>query len=260
MHGREFPLLVQDYRYDFARNYENVFTNGFFHREDTEVIVSAIGSPEFTTVSNRYHDVLQLDKDSETISEVSPTFESYMKSYYETLPSFSIETQEGMFEYVFIRSRYVGSNSIPSTNPVITGIEITVRGNKNHFAAALDAEDIERLSFSNCNTDCEWRKLHDAGQGVLLHLSDIGLGGELESVYPFKNRIKLEIAVVSERLPAVEILDAVNIDPTDAFGHTPSFPDSNKEMRLTLIRQNQILKGDIRGMRFELLNDSLRYK
>jgi len=248
--GREFPLLIQDYQYDFSRGFDKIFTNGMNGAPFSDLIVEAIGKPEFTTISNKYPDVFQLDKDTEVVSENSPSFESYTQQYVGAkLPTFSIETREGMFEYIFIRSRYTSANFIPTGNPLITGLNIKVRGSKNHFVTALSAEDIERISFSNCNSACGWRKLHDAGQGILLHLSDIGLGGEIEAVYPRKDRIKLEITVTSEQLPSVEILYGVAYN---------SNPDSHREMRLTLIRQNRVLHGDIRGIKFDNQNESYR--
>ena len=250
--GREFPLLIQDYQYDFSRGFDKVLTNGWYRRADCELKLQAVGVPEFTTVSNKYPDVFQLDKDTEVVSEISPTFESYTLQYETDLPSFEIETREGMFEYLFIRSRYIASDWTPSTNAVITGLEITVRGSKNHFVTALSTDDIERISYSNCNNACEWRKLHDAGQGILLHLSDIGLGGELEAVYPRKNRIKLKIKVTSESVPLPELQEMYE------GRENRSNPLAQKDMHLTLIRQNRVLHGDIRGLKFDLQNESYR--
>ena len=122
-------------------------------------------------------------------------------------------------------------------------------GTENLFLSRLDKYDIERVSRSNCHKHCNWRDLHDKGQGILIHLSDLGLTREIG--YGPKKRISLKISVNSTITPE-EKAAVVTFKPT-LLGEVP---EADIETTLVLIRNNQLLRGDIRDMRFTYLNES----
>ena len=119
---------------------------------------------------------------------------------------------------------------------MITQLEIRVRGRENQFVRVLDKYDIERLSRQNCHDECDWRTLHERGQGVLLHLSDIGLTEEIP--FPRRKRIQLEISML---LDETEDLTQISL--------------SERVFHVVLIRQNQLLQGGVSGCRFSFLNE-----
>ena len=243
--GKEFPLLLQDYQYDFDVDTSRMLTNGYLYDGGHDVVISE-GTPEFVTMSNNHVHNQQGDKDTMSMREISPTFEVYKKQY-STLTEpvvFEFESRSGNFEYLFAFIRYaVGDNVLPKENPRVTGITLRIKGRENQFLKKLDEYDLERLSHDNAHELCQWRELHELGQGVLIHLGDIGLTEE--KPFPERKRIQFRIELTSERLPKKEVI----------YDKEESVPGSVRVVTLALIRQNQMLSGDVRGLRFEYLNE-----
>ena len=133
--------------------------------------------------------------------EITPTLDVFTEQYtYQQMPKISLETRSGMFEYIFLWVEFLteeGSFYYPDTDPVITSLQFKVRGRENLFIRELDGDDIERLSRENAHSLCKWRELHENGQGILLHLSDIGLTEEIP--FPEKKRIQLEVTLLSTK-------------------------------------------------------------
>ena len=211
-----------------------------------------VGYIEFVSLKDEY-DFDQRDKDVQQISEVTHTFEVHKEhSVYaeEGRCEFNIEMRQGQFEYAFLYNKW--SNPIvmlPGANAIITSLQCHVMGTENLFLSRLDKYDIERISRSNCHKQCNWRDLHDKGQGILIHLSDLGLTREIG--YGPKKRIRLKISVNSTITPE-EKAAVVTFKPT-LLGEVP---EADIETTLVLIRNNQLLRGDIRDMRFTYLNES----
>ena len=150
-----------------------------------------------------------------------------------------------MFEYLFLFLQYplqpVGNERevYPYTDPVIQSLEFKVRGRDNLFIRKLNGDDLERLSRENCHKLCKWRDWHNQGQGILLHLSDIGLTEEV--AYPQRKRIQLEVTCLSKKNPDK--------------AHQIPLPE-HIEFNAVLVRRNQLFKGDHTGTRFVFLNEN----
>ena len=102
----------------------------------------------------------------------------------------------------------------------------------------MDRFDLERISRSNCNRLSNWRELHNNGQGILIHLADLGLTEEI--AFPEKKRIQLELSVLTWKNP--ESLGQV-ARPTKQTTHC------------VFIRQNQLFKASHERSEFLFLND-----
>jgi hypothetical protein len=244
-YGQKWPLTVQDYSYTFNQK-EWVLDHGYIHDIGCKPILTATTQPEFTTISEMQSH-LQHTKEMSTIYELSSTLDTYRKLFIPgTTPQLSLETQFGMFKYIFM---YVSipqtshSTAYPSTNPVITSFNYAVRGRENVFVQNMDRYDIERLSRRNCHIDCNWRELHNKGQGVLLHLEDLGLTEEVP--YGERGRIVLDITLLTTLEPSVEVFGGVS---------TVYSLFAEREFVVVLIRDNQILKGDWQALEFVNLN------
>ena len=103
----------------------------------------------------------------------------------------------------------------------------------------LDQYDIERLSRQNSHKLCDWRSLHDHGQGILIHLADIGLTEEI--AFPRRKRIQLEITLMEDTTELSDISAIV----TD-----------QRTFNVVAVRQNQLLTGDVLGCKFSFVNES----
>jgi len=240
----EFPLLIQDYTYNFGRDYSNLFRLGYIHDEGMQIQVTA-KDPVFTTVSDKYPDVNQEDKSIGNIQEVTHTidrlFQTVVKEGKE--PYIQFEPRSGMFEYLFLWVDYpvVGGESVygrPLYDPVITNLSFKVRGRENQFVKSLDSDDLERLSRSNCHKLCNWRDWHEQGRGILLHLADIGLTEEA----PFPKRMRIQLEVTCKSMKHGVIASEV--------------PDYLR-FNLVQLRNNRLFTGDITGTTFEFLNEKL---
>ena len=244
-YGQKWPLTVQDYSYTFNQR-EWVLNHGYVHDSGCQPVLTAITEPEFTTISEMNSN-LQHTKETSSIYELSSTLNTYRKSHLpHTTPTLSLETQFGMFKYLFM---YVNipqvshSTAYPSTNPVVTSFNYAVRGRKNVFVQKMDRFDIERLSRRNCHIDCNWRELHNKGQGILLHLEDLGLTEEVP--YGMRGRVVLDVTLLTTQDPLIETFGGVTTELALA---------GKREFVVVLIRDNQILKGDWEALEFVKLN------
>ena len=178
------------------------------------------------------------------IDEITPTFNSYSSEYDPVQNAeINIVTRSGMFEYLFLYCKYKRASTdtqSPYYEPVITQIKFKVRGRQNMFVKVLDQFDLERLSRQNCHSLCNWRVLHDQGQGILLHLADIGLTEEI--AFPKRKRIQLQISMLSDTTEKANIIHEIATD--------------RRVFHAVLIRQNQRMSGDRMGCRFSFFNES----
>jgi hypothetical protein len=162
-----------------------------------------------------------------------------------------IETRQGQFEYVFLWTQLLRKSedvALPSTNPVIEKLRITVQGRENRFVRELDRFDLERMSRNNCHELSDWRTMHEAGRGILLHLADIGLTEEIP--FPFRARFQLEFQLVQSKDPAPEVFG--NHDYMTSYY---ALTYNQRTFHAALIRHNQLLRGDNTDMRFVFLNE-----
>ena len=246
-YGKNFPLTIQDYRYNYLRDASPIVDQlrGYIKDEWTTLVITAENDPEFTSTSDKMAHIRQENKELMKIDEITPTFNSYSKDYDPGQSAeINIETRSGMFEYIFLYCKYKrGSTDTqsPYYEPVITKIRFKVRGRQNMFVKKLDQFDLERISRQNCHSGCDWRALHDQGQGVLLHLADIGLTEEIP--FPKRKRIQLQITLLSDTTEKNEIIHEIQTDRRIFYA--------------VLIRQNQRMSGDRMGCRFSFLNESV---
>ena len=251
-YGRNYPLILQDMSYTYQRDATDLFVKGYKNDNDTVLEVNSVSPPEFTTISEKRPGVKQQNKSVMRIAEVTPTFNHYeikyggvgveYGGYGGVTPKIEIETRSGMFEYLFMWINFMQdtfSHTFPQTDPIITSIQLKVRGRENLFVRQLDADDIERISRENCHRYCNWRVLHNSGQGILLHLRDIGLTEEV--AFPERKRIQMEITLLSETGP--------DIPDYELAGYSKSF-------NVVLIRQNQLFQGDVVSSNFVFLNEN----
>lgn len=170
------------------------------------------------------------------INEITPTLDVFSANYEVGEPALvSIETRSGMFEYLFLYCTYPDACLFASCHehdPVITKLEFRVRGRENQFIRVLDQYDLERISRQNCHKLSNWRELHDHGQGLLIHLRDIGLTEEVS--FPRRKRIQLDISLLSDT----------------------SVETDSRTFHVVVIRQNQLLVGDVLGCRFSFVNET----
>ena len=248
-HGQNWPLIVQDYEYTMSRNLDFMFTRGFIKSEYTNLIVTPEAPIVFTSISEKHHGVYQADKEVTTISEVSPTINVHKTTYTPgSTASIEFETREGNFEYLFMFIEYnheLGNQIGPYRDSIITSLQLKVRGRENLFVRELAGDELERLSRENCHDLCDWRGLHESGQGLLLRLADVGLTEE--KPFPSRGRIQLEVTLLTEDAPAAEIWPE-NMGTNDALLASRTF-------YVAVIRENQLLKGNFEQMQFVFLNE-----
>ena len=125
----------------------------------------------------------------------------------------------------------------PEHDPIITQLRVSVRGHENLFVKVLEKHDLERISRQNSHKLCDWRTLHDHGQGILLHLSDIGLTRDIP--FPKKKRVQIEVSLVSD----------------ETEHSTIAAMTDQRQFHVVVVRQNQLLSGDSLGCRFSFVND-----
>ena len=151
-----------------------------------------------------------------------------------------------MFEFIFLWLTYEqehGESTYPLHNSVIEQLKYTVRGRENLFVNELSAVDLERFTRENSNDLCDFRKLFDEGQGVLLHLRDLGLTEDV--VFGKRDRIQLSIQLLKSR------------DPTFK-GDTFEFELYGKKVfHVALIRTNQLFRGNTVSSEFEFYNEAV---
>jgi hypothetical protein len=252
--GRHFPPVIQDYHYTMSRDWSKLFKKGYIHDPGCTIRVTPQPT-QFKTVSILDDSFTQQHKSVSTIGESSHTIDRYQQSFSvgET-PSIKLETQRGQFEHIFMYvdfERVATDPVMPTSNPVITSFQYKVYGQDNLFVKELTRFDIERFSRNNCHELSNWRDMHEAGRGILLHLSDLGLTNE--TPFPFRDRIALEFKLLTSADPAAE---TINRESTSwRISGAPGEPPNQRRFTVALIRHNNILKGDTRSVRFEYLNE-----
>ena len=223
-----------------------MLSNGYVHDTDCVPEITFLGDAEFTTISDKTKSD-QSDKEVMSFREITHTFTPYVTSYtIPETPEIELETQFGMFQYAFMYVEFPQTDhsvSYPSSSPVITSFKYSVRGRQNLFVRDLDSDDIERLSRSNCHEDTNWRELHEKGQGIPIHLEDIGLVEEVP--FGLRERIVLHFKLLTTRDPAVETFE--NVSTQDAL-------DGTRNFNVVLLRDNQIFEGSFTQNQFRLLN------
>jgi hypothetical protein len=250
--GRQFPGLLQDYKYTMSRDWSKLFKQGFIQDSSCQVEVTPTDALTFSTI-REMDGFNQEDKQVSRIGEASHTLKQYTVEYVEKdTPTIEIETRQGQFEYVFMYCDFIrepnADNVMPTKQPVITSIRYHVFGRENRFTRDIDGYDIERISRDNCNSLSDWRTFHEDGRGILIHLADFGLTEEVP--FPRRGRMKIEFSLLSTKLPAIE-----------TFGHNTtedvvkSTSTHKRRFTVCLLRHNQLLRGDIRSMRFTYLNE-----
>ena len=244
--GKNFPITIQDYQYQFSRDASPIVSQlkGYIKDPWTNLVITAESDPVFTTISEKINNTEQEDKSLMRVDEITPTFNAYEQEYVPgQTAEIQIQTRSGMFEYIFLFCKYkrVSTDTqSPYNEPVVTKLRFKVRGRQNQFVRVLDSYDIERLSRGNSNTLCNWRELHEKGQGVLLHLADIGLTEEIP--FPKRKRIQLEISLLEDTTEKADIIHEITTD--------------KRIFHAVLIRQNQRMVGDAMGVKFQFLNES----
>ena len=164
------------------------------------------------------------------IGEVTDDLEHYVSTTGEVGLDFT--TKFGMFEYAFMYcTNVIAAGADYPAEQVIKGLEFWIEGHKNKFSKSLDEFDIERLSRRNCHDLCEWRSMHDAGRGILVHLSDLGIL-DREKPFPARRRTRLKFKVTVD--------DASNVN-----------------YHVVLIRNNRLLEVNAEVASFTELNQRL---
>jgi len=247
--GRQFPSVIQDYSYALTRDWTKLIKYGRQHEPGCRTKITPVTQPQFTTI-REMDEFDQADKDVSTIGESTHTIEVYTADFApgET-PSIKVITRQGQFEQFFMYVDILKESSrnaiMPSKSPIIKTLQYFVRGKENRFVRELSRFDLERMSRSNCHELSDWRTYHEAGRGLLIHLADLGLTEA--DPFPFRDRVELEFKLLGIQEPELE---------TDGQD-TTLFTETNKRrFTIALIRHNQLLKGNIRDMRFKFLNEN----
>jgi hypothetical protein len=118
-----------------------------------------------------------------------------------------------------------------------------VEGNENNFIRDMDQFELERQSRRNCHPYCDFRALHESGQGILLHLRDLGLTNE--AAFGEKKRVHLTFQLRNALEPKLAD-EFVNADLKKA-----------RYFHVCILRGNQLFTGNHLDCRFEYLNEKL---
>ena len=112
-------------KYSYHRDASHVIDLGYKSDDWSTLVIKAVSEPEFTTISEKLPGIDQFNKDVMTLSEVTPTFNSYSTIFSdslgaETIPTVEIETRSGMFEYLFMWIDYPPQAVVafPKTHPL----------------------------------------------------------------------------------------------------------------------------------------------
>jgi len=200
-------------------------------------------------------DFKQADKQLSKIGETTHTIRKHEVTYSPgDKPIIQIETRQGNFEYVFLWTQLKRTSetiALPTTNPVIEGLRLHVQGRENRFVRALDRFDLERMSRSNCHELCNWRERHEKGEGILLHLADLGLTEEIP--FPFRARFQIEFQLTASKDPETEQFG--NHETMSSYYALSGADANQRTFHAALIRHNQLLRGDSADLRFVYLNE-----
>ena len=252
VHGEFFPGCIQDYRYVLNRKWNAIFSNGFIHDKHYEVKVTPQTELEFITISEMSDSFKQEDKSVSRIGEITHQIVPYSVDFeIADTPRIRFETRSGNFEYVFLYITYIKTSedgALPTKNPIITSLNLSVRGKDNLFLQSLDKYELERITRSNSHTLSKFRDLYEAGQGCFLHLSDLGL--QNEQPFPARGRVELEFQLLSQESPEVEIFGD---DNTQAV--LDGANQRKRRLHVVLYRSNWLLRGNTQDMRFTYLNE-----
>jgi hypothetical protein len=254
--GRQFPGILQDYRYTMTRDLTKLVKQGFIQDSSCQVQITATNALTFTTI-REMDGFNQEDKEVSRIGEASHTLSRYTKEYApgET-PTVEIETRQGQFEHAFLYVDFIpttSDNVMPTKQPVIQSIRYKVFGRENQFTRELDRFDLERISRENCNQLADWRGFQENGQGILIHLSDLALTEE--APFPRRGRMKLEFTLLETVQPDVETFGHNTTERVISGTTNPFVAPNKRRFTVCLLRHNRLLKGDIRSMRFTYLNE-----
>jgi hypothetical protein len=243
-YDKNFSLAIQDYSYHFTRDGSELLKNGYKNDPHTVLQISAMTAPEFTTVSDKLPGVLQENKGVTDIRELSSHIEKHQVIFNDTPAYVEFEVRSGMFEFLFLWVEFTHKSTVqyyPDSDPVIEGIEIKIRGRDNLFIKSIGKHDLAQLSRDNSHSECEWRELHENGQGIMLHLADLGLTESI--VYGARERIVFKISLTQLGMPD-------GTDETLQFLNNPEMV-----FKTALVRKNQAFRGDVNSCRFEYLNE-----
>ena len=247
-YGKKWPSVVQDYSYTTKRDFSKLLPTSVFQHDPHCALTITPEPARYTTL--READVFnQAEKDVSKMAESSHDIQIYSKVFSAgELPEIEFQTRQGQFEYVFMFCEFIKRTTdsvMPSTSPVVSSLRYYVRGRENRFVNTLDRYDIENTSRRNCHELSDWRAMHEAGRGVLLHLADFGLTEDV--AYGPRERMEIKFQLTSTVDPEAQTVG--DLSTQDVI--------SNAQRRFTiaLIRQNRLLEGDIRELRFSYLNE-----
>ena len=251
--GSLFPPIVQDYQYSFTRDWSKLFSNGYVSPSGThdDIKITPVTELEFSTIAEQ-DSFKQEDKSVSRAFEITHTTRHYTDSYHATEgssviafpPQIQLESRQGQFEYAFMWCDYTHSHTSKTSQPKITSIRLWVEGNENTFVKDINGPELERLSRGNCHQFSDWRTLHNAGQGILLHLRDIGLTNE--APFPQKKRVHLNFQLREAVEPAIP----------DPYMSTEDHKN-RRRFHVCIIRSNQLFTCGSVDCRFEFLNEKL---
>jgi hypothetical protein len=251
--GKLFPPVIQDYTYTMSRDYSKLFQKGYQH--DLGCTLRVTPEPAEFTLVREMADFKQADKQLSKIGETTHTIQKHEVTYAPgDKPIIQIETRQGNFEYVFLWTQLKRTSetiALPTTNPVIEGLRLHVQGRENRFVRALDRFDLERMSRSNCHELCNWRERHEKGEGILLHLADLGLTEEIP--FPFRARFQIEFQLTASKDPETEQFG--NHETMSSYYALSGADANQRTFHAALIRHNQLLRGDSADLRFVYLNE-----
>jgi hypothetical protein len=244
--GRQFPPVIQDYQVDITRDWSKLLGKGFIHDKNCKLIVT---TRDLTYSTIREMDSFQQqDKSVSNISEVTHTINKYEATYTRgETPEIEISTRQGHFEYAFLYVDFTHTDEpvLPTTSPIISSIRYMVYGRENRFVRDLGQHDLERMSRDNCSELSDWRKLHESGQGILIHLADLGLTEA--APFPRQGRIQISFKLLSTTDPVTETIGS---------NSTANVLEQNpRRFTVALIRHNQLLRGDTKDIRFSFFNE-----
>ena len=130
----------------------------------------------------------------------------------------------------------------PEKDAIIQSLKYSVRGRENLFVKQLNAEDLERFTRQNTHDLCDFRTLFEDGQGVLLHLRDIGLTEEVS--FGKRDRIQLSVQLLKSK------------DPKTTVNTIDFVVTGTKVFKVCLIRTNQLFRGNSTASKFEFFNEA----
>ena len=108
---------------------------------------------------------------------------------------------------------------------------VKIIGKENPFVSRLLEPDLYFMCRRNCHKYCNFKRLWDRENALLLSLEDIGLMGE-DHGYPNRKRLELEFRVTWEAPIGGSLLDVM-----EQVGR-------KVQLRTVFINENHYLRGD----------------